>query len=319
MTKYNIEGGLDFFTELYKSLDIEEEEFKTDEDKNLCLITNQPLKENYFKMECGHNFNYIPLYNDLKNHKQKFNSMEGTTSKLFTNEIRCPYCRKKQTGLLPYYEELGLNKINGVNYIDTNIKTPKSSYNNYNTCEFLNQNMCFDPSGNNPVETDPNNNNNCKFLKCFNLGSKINYCQGITEGENYGDEKYYCWNHKKQIVKKYKQAIKDNIKEEAKKTKLKEKEELNKAKYEEKQKAKDEKQKAKEEAKKANKPKQLSENVVLGPSIITDLAGNELIIGCQEILKSGPNKGTHCGCKIVYENICKRHFMMKHKELIIHN
>jgi hypothetical protein len=311
MTKYNIEGGLDFFTELYKSLDIEEDEFKTDDDKNLCLITNQPLKENYFKMQCGHNFNYIPLYNDLKNHKQKFNSMEGSTSKLYTNEIRCPYCRKKQTGVLPYYEELGLNKINGVNYIDTNIKTHKSYNDNYKTCEFLNQNMCFDPSGNNPVETDPNNHNNCKFFKCFNIGSKINFYQGITEGENYGDEKYYCWNHKKQIVKKYKQEIKDNIKEEAKKTKLKEKEEAKKAKDEEKQKAKDEK--------KANKPKKVSENIVLGPTIITDSSGNEIITGCQEILKSGLNKGTHCGCKIVYENICKRHFMMKHKELIIHN
>ena len=68
--------------------------------------------------------------------------MEGTTSKLSTNEIRCPYCRKKQTGVLPYYEELGLNKINGVNYIDP--KTHKSSYNsNYNTCEFLNENVFF--------------------------------------------------------------------------------------------------------------------------------------------------------------------------------
>jgi hypothetical protein len=319
MTKYNIEGGLDFFTELYKSLDIEEDEFKTDEDKKLCLITNQPLKENYFKMECGHNFNYIPLYNDLKNHKQKFNSMEGTTSKLSTNEIRCPYCRKKQTGLLPYYEELGLNKINGVNYIDPNIKTHKSSYNsNYNTCEFLIQNVFFDPSGNNPVETDSNNSGNCKFLKCCNIGSKINYCQGITEGENYGDEKYYCWTHKKQTVKKYKQQLKDTIKEEAKKTKLKEKEDLNKAKDEEKKKAKEEKQKAKEESNKNKKPKKISENIVLGPIVITDESGNEIITYCKEILKSGPNKGTHCGCKIVAENICKRHFMMKHK-IIIHN
>jgi hypothetical protein len=319
MTKYNIEGGLDFFTELYKSLDIEEDEFKTDEDKKFCLITNQPLKENHFKMECGHNFNYIPLYNDLKNHKQKFNSMEGTTSKLSTNEIRCPYCRKKQTGVLPYYEELGLNKINGVNYIDPNIKTHKSSYNsNYNTCEFLNENVFFDPSGNNPVETDPNNYGNCKFFKCCNTGSKINYCQGITEGENYGDEKYYCWIHKKQTVKKYKQEIKDNIKEEAKKTKLKAKEDLNKAKDEEKQKAKDEKQKAKEESNKNKKPKKMPENIILGPIVITDESGNEIITCCKEILKSGPNKGTHCGCKIVAENICKRHFMMKHK-IIIHN
>jgi hypothetical protein len=41
--------------------------------------------------------------------------MEGINMRLNNVEIRCPYCRKKQTGLLPYYEELGLEKINGVN------------------------------------------------------------------------------------------------------------------------------------------------------------------------------------------------------------
>ena len=34
MSKYNIEGGIDFFSELYKSLDIEENEQKTEEDNN---------------------------------------------------------------------------------------------------------------------------------------------------------------------------------------------------------------------------------------------------------------------------------------------
>ena len=43
MKKYKIEGGINFFNELYKSLDIEENEFKTEDDNNLCLITNHPL------------------------------------------------------------------------------------------------------------------------------------------------------------------------------------------------------------------------------------------------------------------------------------
>ena len=38
-------------------------------------------------MECGHKFNYLPLFNDIKNHKQKFNGMEGTSSKLDLNQI----------------------------------------------------------------------------------------------------------------------------------------------------------------------------------------------------------------------------------------
>ena len=326
MSKYKIEGGIDFYEELYKSLDIEENEQKTDEDNNLCLITTQPLTDKYFQIECGHKFNYIPLYLDIKNHKQKFNGMEGSSSRLQADEIRCPYCRKKQKGLLPYYEELNLAKIHGVNFIDINIKSQTSSHNsNYKTCEFLTYNINFDASGNNPVETSTNNLGNCKFTKCFHLGSQINY-NAYNEGENYGDEKHYCWNHKKQMIKKYKQDIKDKAKDDVKKAKLIAKEDAKKAKDEKKQKEKKEKQKikeetkkTKEESKKTNKSKQHSENVVLGPSIVTDLAGNEIIIGCQEFLKSGPNKGTHCGYKIVSENMCKRHFMMKHKELIINN
>ena len=121
MSKYNIEGGIDFFSELYKSLDIEENNQKIEEDNNLCLITNQPLLDKHVKLECGHKFNYIPLFNDIKNHKQKFNNLEGCNSKLKTNEIRCPYCRYKQNGVLPYYEELNIQKINGVNFYDPSL------------------------------------------------------------------------------------------------------------------------------------------------------------------------------------------------------
>jgi hypothetical protein len=35
MKKYNIEGGIDFYSELYKSLDVEENEHKTEEDSKL--------------------------------------------------------------------------------------------------------------------------------------------------------------------------------------------------------------------------------------------------------------------------------------------
>ena len=118
MDKYIIEGGFDFYEELYKSLDIEETNEKTEEDNNLCLITNQHLTDNFVQLNCGHKFNYGPLFLDLKNHKQKFNGMEGSSSKLATDEIRCPYCRTKQKGVLPYYEELGFPKINGVNDIN---------------------------------------------------------------------------------------------------------------------------------------------------------------------------------------------------------
>ena len=297
MNKYIIEGGIDFYEELYKSLDIEETTEKTEEDKKLCLITNQPLIDNFVQLNCGHKFNYDPLFLDLKNHKQKFNGMEGSSGKLSTDEIRCPYCRTKQKGVLPYYEELGFPKINGVNHINP---LAISKVTSYKICEFVSLNTLYDPSGNNPEEFNLNNSGNCKFIKCFHTGTQL-----LNSSENYSDEKHYCWHHKKEMIKKYKKEIKDKQKEQAKKVK-----------EEEKQKAKDESKKAKEEAKdEKQKAKKLlktkpaeTENVVIGEINLID---SEVKTGCIEILKSGPNKGKCCGCKIILDDLCNRHFKLK--------
>ena len=319
MLKYKIEGNIDFYAELYKSLDIEENEEKTEEDNNLCLISNQPLTDTHIQLICGHKFNYMPLYLDIKNHKQLFNSLEGTSTRLNIDEIRCPYCRKKQIGLLPYYPDIGL-KTHGVNYINQSIKYSSLTHEPIHYCEFLTPNpdyiepttnaivdasgntldasgntvdmfsSIFDSSGNYIQETNITNSGNCKYFKCFHTGTKISTYN--LNGENYGDEKCYCWKHKKLMVKKYVSDKKNKAKEELKKSKLKAKEEA--------------KLKAKEEKalEKANK-KNSSQNVVLGAAEI--LVENSEIIGCQSILKTGINKGQLCGCKIVSENMCKRH------------
>jgi len=305
MTKYKIEGGVDFFSELYKSLDDDDNDKDKDNEDNLCLISNLPLVDKYFKMDCGHKFNYIPLFLDIKNHKQKFNSMEGNSSRLSNSEIRCPYCRKKHKGVLPYYEELGLPKIEGVNNINSNYKMHNTS--NYKHCQFLTPNPSFDPSGNNVLETSQGNAGNCKFHVCFHMGSKINFQYGLESGENYGDDKYYCYSHKKQMIKKYKTEISNKAKEEAKQAKLLVKEEAKKQKEEAKQKAKAEKKQKKTIASD-------SENLVLANNVF-DASGNVVIEGCLEILKSGKNKGTHCGCVIHNNNMCKRHYSLNQKKV----
>ena len=339
MTKYKIEGSIDFFSELYKSLDDEDEDIKD----NLCLITNLPLKDNFFKMDCGHKFNYIPLYLDTKNHKQKFNGMEGSSSRLSKNEIRCPYCRNRHKGVLPYYEELGLDKIDGVNYINPNYKEPVNTSAYYKLCQFLTPNPNFNPLGENASETNIQNSNNCKNFLCFHMGSKINFHYGQESGENYGDDKYYCYTHKKQMIKKYKTEIASKTKEAAKKQKEEEKQKIKEEKEKQKEaakkqkeetkKQKEEKQKTKEEKQKEEKQKEEkqkeekqktkestnpckktnnkntdtdntdTDNIILGPAIIL---GNE-VKTCIQIIKLGPNKGKQCGCKVYKENKCKRH------------
>lgn len=255
MATYNLENNIDFYAELYKQLECDNVPINPD----YCLITNTPLIENFVELECGHKFNYEPLYYDIKNHKQKFNTMEGYGSKLKYNEIRCPYCRNKIKAVLPYYENMGLDKIPGVNFMNPNCD-PEDAY---KKCEFIILNS------KSSIETEPP-----KKIKCIHMGTQINYFNGGYVGTNYGDEKYYCYNHKKLITKTYKKQILDKKKEDLKLVKLAEK------------------QKKKEE-KEATKQKKVpaSENFIL----------------CDKILLTGPKKGTPCGCKAFEENKCKRH------------
>ena len=80
--------------------------------ENICLISNTALKENYVKLCCGHTFNYTAIFNEIK--YQKCHSHHYETQKLSSYQIKCPYCRTVQNGLLPYYENM--TKCNWVNW-----------------------------------------------------------------------------------------------------------------------------------------------------------------------------------------------------------
>ena len=231
MTNYIIEENIDFYSELYNEIHILNEKNEND---NICLITSKPLIDKFFTMNCGHKFNYIPLYFDLKNQKEKFNNMENFSLKLKTNELRCPYCRQKHNGVLPYYIDLNLKKINGVNYIDTNLK-------------YYNENKKI-----------------CNFIQCLNVGYNINH---KLENLNYCDNKNYCLKHAKYIIKKHNKEDKEDIKiqqkqlkEEAKKQAKQLKKEENQVKKQEKQQEKQqEKREEKQQEKQQEKQKQLKE------------------------------------------------------------
>lgn len=272
--KYKIEGEIDFFAELYKSLDNDNDNEDTEIKK--CLITQLPLRDKYVQLNCGHSFNYIPLYNDLVNFKNKFNSMEGTNTRLKNGEIRCPYCREKQNKLLPYYAELGLPKMNGINCSDWN------NLSGCNHCQFLIKNSLFN-------DLEPENDNiNQKFIKC-----------GNTKTLYMLNNKLYCYCHNKLLIKEYKLKEKEEAKQ-----KLKEEKEQTK------QKLKAEKEEAKQKLK---AEKKLTENLVLGHITIEkeQIEENNNITNekCMQILKSGPNKGNKCKCKIYLDNLCKIHYM----------
>ena len=300
MVKYIIEGNIDFYEELYKSIGQEpkepketkepkeikegiEQRNKTGEDDQeepfLCLISNMPLTENFVKMNCGHKFNYIPLYNDILNHKKKFNIMEHQSLKNI--EIRCPYCRKVQQELLPYHKYPGVKEVHGVNYFDP-------------TVVLKNQCACC------------NHYTNMTFIigKCeYELLEKGEECTNTSVLLLEQNKKYYCLYHK------YKMSndLAKKMKLEKIAFKKKQIEEEKQKKLDEKMKAKEDKMKAKEDAKlakdNAKKAKDEAKTVKLTKSKINNENIVLSVMCCTQILK----KGGTCKQKQHTGTLCLRH------------
>jgi hypothetical protein len=189
MPKYLIEGNINFYDELYKSLDSYNQESQPKEDLNdnhLCLITQKPLTENYVALECNHKFNYNAIFHDVMNHKKKFNTMERHTLKI--NEIRCPYCRNIQKKLLPHVD--GFPKVHGINYIDEE---------NINGQYFR---MGYTRG------------------KCSYQDETCQKCENVMVKMMMTHNKSYCYNHYSLVIHKIIKEKQEKIKEEKMKKKM---------------------------------------------------------------------------------------------------
>ena len=148
MIQYSIEGDIDFFNELKH---IQEPVLTAEEEGGECLLTGEPLRPDAVILNCGHKFNYKPLFvevlmqkcpvlpkniassmtasyvdaftNQKNNHNNNnevitynYNSsLNMETTKLAYHEIKCPYCRSINSQLLPYYPYPDIKQIRYVN------------------------------------------------------------------------------------------------------------------------------------------------------------------------------------------------------------
>lgn len=115
-----------FYEEFMLGLDKEE----PDNETKRCLITNEPLEKYAITLNCGHSFNYGPLFKatDCYLLSRCHNDEKNTPT-------MCPYCRVITEGLLPYvpyydaYQKIGINlpKTNsfGKNKCNAIIKSTK--------------------------------------------------------------------------------------------------------------------------------------------------------------------------------------------------
>jgi len=107
---YKIEDDLEFYNMLYS--EVNKKEVPKEELKR-CLISKQPLDNTRIKLMCGHEFNYNPLYREIK--KQKTHHNHLSIIRLRKNQIQCPYCRNIQDKVLPFKPYEGVTKCYGVN------------------------------------------------------------------------------------------------------------------------------------------------------------------------------------------------------------
>ena len=307
MVKYIIEGGIDFYEELYKSLD----EPDNNNDIETCQITGQPLEDRFVTMECNHKFNYVALYTEIYKQKfvfqtYKFSSLTNSDQIKFKDAkkdyfIKCPYCRSIQFTLLPYYDDSALDKRYGINSLEkTNNDTQFIINPNIGNYSYTSYGYTF------------TNGNCCKVLG--NVDGKDIMCTSKMSSHVTEMNKSFCSTHIRVAVKEYKLEKKQKEKADIKKQKEEEKEALKKQKEDEKEALKKQKEEAKEflKIKEAlNKVKKVK-NVVTAQTIEIQTFEPESNI-CQTVLKSGPRKGNICGNKALKNgSTCSRH-----KDLVI--
>ena len=75
---------------------------------NICLISKEPI-QNKIKLACNHSFEYYYLYEEIKQQKNRHKQY-----------FKCPYCRTKYNGTIPYYE---IDDVEKITYINNTNKT----------------------------------------------------------------------------------------------------------------------------------------------------------------------------------------------------
>lgn len=204
------------------------------------------------------------------------------------HQARCPFCRKMNQTILPYYSELEdkCPILYGVNTIDTQYKIEK-------TCQYVKY-----------VYTD---------------GTKM-YCN--YSGESLFvtniDNQYYCYTHKHMVEQKHTALLKHKLRLEKNKKAKEDKAEQQLAL---KEKLKAEKL-AKQIASNTNVAQNLLESISGINEIVTNANPPKPVGGtaeqplCTQILKTGLFKGDPCNRAIFKYNMCKRHYNLSNAKLL---
>ena len=125
--QYKCEDNIDFMSLLKLSPNQDD---SINNENNNCLITNTPLEPHHVTLSCGHKFNHLPLFLEIKQQKTRKNYNEIVHLK--PCQIKCPYCRKIQNNLLPYHD----GNIPGISRVHL-VNSPENLCMLLNTCAYI--------------------------------------------------------------------------------------------------------------------------------------------------------------------------------------
>ena len=113
--------------------DVDDNNIDVDDDNvNTCLITGEPLTDNYITLACNHSFNYIPLMKERTqwryNYKNKYYCYENKIN--MNVQTVCPYCRTVTKGILAWFNQVNGADIEKVKWVNW----PKSAWYLKNKC-----------------------------------------------------------------------------------------------------------------------------------------------------------------------------------------
>lgn len=310
MSKYIIEGNIDFYDELYKSLgntNTSNSDNNIDTNNNICQISGLPLSENNVTLECKHKYNYDALYKEICKQKYVFrtyniDALSKDDYQRFREEnvdyyIRCPYCRHVQFTLLPFYENSGCEPKYGINSLvkeqfDIHYLVKHGAGTNYHYTSYgynFHPGVC------------------CKIMEVKD-GKNI-FCTAKTSALVQMMNKTFCVSHIRAEVKQYNKEKKDQEKALQKEQKLLEKEKIKLEKQLEKQLEKESKKKT------ATKNTVIKKQIQIGEfDNNSNNNSNDSNSCCSSVLKSGAKKGQQCGAKVKHDGLCARHLPKDKKE-----
>jgi len=108
---YIIEEDLNFYDILNESIEKDDDTY---DNTKYCLLTKTKLEPFHIRLDCGHAFNYVPLFNEIVNQKYG-RTRHREIVRLRWNQFKCPYCRTVYNELIPFVKFKNTRSISRVN------------------------------------------------------------------------------------------------------------------------------------------------------------------------------------------------------------